>query len=174
MAGLNRQTDGTPGFRQKIKNPAKLALGRVTQRNRRTASGDLGDPSMVCDVRLVFRANLRGLHARFGFRLGLVDAVVDNGGGRGRRLCIHHRALLGRAIPYHIELGGHGRLGDGAYGKGQRANQYCFFQEFLLQCYVMSSSILGVGHCSTFSRQRRAKFIRNGGPDELNRRRARS
>ena len=79
----------------------------------------------VCDVindRLVFRANLHSLHASFGFRLGLEDAVVDNGGGRGRRLRIHHGAFLGRGVPHHVELGGHGRLGDDGRGKGERAD----------------------------------------------------
>lgn len=55
-------------------------------------------------------AHLRGLHARLGFGLGLIGAVVHNGRGRCGGLGVNYRALLGRGIANDIILGGYGGL----------------------------------------------------------------
>ena len=53
---------------------------------------------------LVLRADLHGLHAGFGFGLGLEGAVVDDCGRGGRRLGFDDGALLSRRVPHDVEF----------------------------------------------------------------------
>lgn len=56
------------------------------------------------------RANFHGLHAGFGFRSGLENAVVNDGRGSGRGFLVDDGAFLGARISHNIELGGNGGL----------------------------------------------------------------
>lgn len=58
--------------------------------------------------RLLLGADLGGLHAGLGFSLGLVGAVVHDGGGRRGGLGVHDGALLGRGIAHDVEFRGAG------------------------------------------------------------------
>jgi hypothetical protein len=52
----------------------------------------------------LLRADLGRLHTGFGFSLGFVNAVVDDGGGRGGGLGLDHGALLRGAVANDVEF----------------------------------------------------------------------
>ena len=71
-----------------------------------------GGQEMKGRVHSLCRADLHGLHAGLCFGPGFKDAVVDNG-SCGRRLLIHHDALLRRRITDNVVFSGNRRLRKG-------------------------------------------------------------